>query len=179
MTPGPGGRERLNQILAHYQVRDDPGGAARRDEVGAEELTHTEMQMLLADPARIPEIREIRDRASDEAVRRFPPSDGRQVDNETDAFRHAYGSALLALRFGSDWASRFTSAHEGTAGNNRASRAMDLYNNEIGRKIALANPDAAPDAIADLAADAVLNGETVVVGPDGASLRWSASGNPV
>ncbi|PQE01007.1 hypothetical protein CYL16_09835 [Mycobacterium sp. EPG1] len=179
MSSRSGGRERLNQILAQYQVRDDPGGTVRRAEVGAEELTQTEMQMLLADAARIPEIRDIRDRASAEAVRRFPPPDGRQVDNETDAFRHTYGSALLTRSFGPDWASRFTSAHEGNPDNNRASRAMDLYNNEIGRSIALAHPDASPEAIADLAADAVLNGEAVVVGPDGVSLRWSASGNEV
>lgn len=39
-------------------------------------------------------------------------------------------------------------------GNETAREAIDLYNNEVGRKIAVANPDASREEFADLVAEA-------------------------
>jgi hypothetical protein len=50
---------------------------------------------------------------------------------------------------------------------------MDLYNNEVGRQIAAANPDASEEELAGLVAQAVRDGDMVVVAPDGASLAYS------
>jgi hypothetical protein len=50
---------------------------------------------------------------------------------------------------------------------------MDLYNNEIGRRIAAEHPNAATDELAGLVSQAVLDGETVVIRPDGVGLEWS------
>ena len=50
---------------------------------------------------------------------------------------------------------------------------MDLYNNQIGRQIAVNNPDASPEQLADLVEQAVNNGDTVVVAPGGDELAWS------
>ena len=106
----------------------------------------------------------------------FPTSSGLPGNyDQNDAFRHSYWSALLAKRFGPNWASEFTSAHEGYRSNPGPAEAMDLYNNEVGRSIAIANPDATDEDLARLIADAVRNGNLTTIGLD-EQLQWSNSG---
>jgi len=89
-------------------------------------------------------------------------------DNHTDAFRHAYWSARLAQEFGADFATAFTEAHEGSPENVFAEReAMDLYNNSVGIQIAVDNPDASAEGLADLIEDAVDDGDLLVVDSSG------------
>ena len=87
-------------------------------------------------------------------------------DGHDDAYRHVYWTAMLIREFGEDWAIRFTTAHERPPGP-AAREAMDLYNDDVGRSIALANPDASPDELLRLAEQAVGEGRAVVIGPDG------------
>lgn len=82
------------------------------------------------------------------------------------AYRHAYWSALLASEHGDDWANRFTTAHVRFPGNNPIDMAMDLHNNEVGRRIAAQHPGAGPAELERYVAEAVRNGEMVVVGHD-------------
>ena len=49
---------------------------------------------------------------------------------------------------------------------------MDLYNNEVGRKIAVDNPQASPAQLADLVDRALRAGDLVVIAPSG-HLAWS------
>lgn len=93
-------------------------------------------------------------------------------DGHNDAFRHAYWNALMTKQFGADFTERFTKAHEGVAGNKADREAMDLYNNEVGRRIAEANPNASEQQLADLVQQAVQNGELVVI-DRGGNLAWS------
>lgn len=102
-----------------------------------------------------------------DAANAWPGNDGHM-----DAFRHAYWNALSTKAFGAEWTRQFTTAHEGVPGNGSVREAMDLYNNEVGRKIAVANPDASEEELAVLIRKAVDNGEMVVVGADG-KLAWS------
>lgn len=44
---------------------------------------------------------------------------------------------------------------------------MDLYNNEVGRRIALENPDASEGDLADLVEQAIADGEMVVIDGEG------------
>lgn len=88
-------------------------------------------------------------------------------DGHNDAFRHAYWNALLTKNFGEDFAAAFASAHEGVPNNPADREAMDLYNNEVGRRIAAENPDASDEELAELVYDAVQNGETVVIDANG------------
>lgn len=174
---------RLAEILQTYRVPEDPRGtqvfdaaavtAGQAGDLAPVELTRTEIDMLLAEPARMPDVHAVKIRATAAAVARFPPPGGVETDNQTDAFRHAYASALLTRRFGADWTATFTAAHEGRAGNRPTSMAMDLFNNEVGRGIALAHPDASASELADLVQRAVLGGDLVVVAADGAHLEWS------
>ncbi len=78
----------------------------------------------------------------------------------------------MTQTYGIQWTEKFATAHEGVADNPPFYEAQDLYNNEQGRLIGAANPDASPDEIARLIQSKMDNGELIVVG-DGAELRWS------
>ncbi|RSM75890.1 hypothetical protein DMH04_37690 [Kibdelosporangium aridum] len=93
------------------------------------------------------------------------------TDGHSDAFRHAYWNAMLANRFGPEWTEQYTTAHERVGTNSAEAEAMDLHNNEVGRRIAAENPDASPEELKGLVEQAVRNGEMVVVGPDGQLVR--------
>lgn len=185
------GDDRLAEILREYQVGEDPGGTHEIDfpawvdkiagkEIPNQELTATEIRMLLTSPTKVKDVFDIKERASAEAVNRFPPPDGvREIDNQTDAFRHAYANALMTQKFGEEWTRKFATAHEGRENNYASSEAMDLYNNEIGRQIAVQNPNASPEELADLVQQAVNDGDTVVIRPDGQGLQWSNSIAPI
>lgn len=89
------------------------------------------------------------------------------TDGHSDAFRHAYWNAMLANRFGQEWTEQYTTAHERIDTNRATAEAMDLHNNEVGRRIAAEHPDAGPDELKGYIEDAVRNGEMVLVDPDG------------
>ena len=57
------------------------------------------------------------------------------VDNEADAFRHAYFSFRLADKVGSARAKKFTDAYEISNINTMGARCMDLWNNREGRRM--------------------------------------------
>lgn len=95
------------------------------------------------------------------------PSHGNGNDDHNDAFRHAYWNALMVREYGAEWAEKFATAHEAVPGNPPEREAMDLYNNEVGRKIAIAHPTATPEELADLVDNAVARGDTVVIGRNG------------
>jgi hypothetical protein len=109
------------------------------------------------------------------------------TDGHSDAFRHAYWNAMLANRFGPEWTEQYTTAHERGGTNAASAEAMDLHNNEVGRRIATEHPNAGPAELARLVEQAVRDGEMVVVAPDGQLVRsnettigdtGSASGPP-
>jgi len=172
-------------ILDDYQIRDDEiiewkpklGGlpwvrAFWQDPI---QLTATEGRLLdeLASKrglSGLNKFKDIRDQAFVESESRFTPTVrefmGQPISgnfDHTDAYRHTYWSALLAAEFGPDFARAFTQAHEGVPNNPADMEAMDLYNNEVGVRIAEQNPDASPDELADLVQEAVENGDVVVI----------------
>lgn len=168
----------LEEIQQRYQVGDDPGGIVLWEPVWPfslktepVEVTATEAEMLgdlglLA----LQDMKDMRGDAFSTADSRFVPED--QNDNHNDAFRHAYWNALMARRFGEEWARNYATAHEMRPDNTQPREAMDLYNNEVGRRIALEHPDASDEEIADLIEEAVRAGDMVIVGPAG-NLVWS------
>ncbi len=181
MSPpaGPGGVPRgltPEEILATYQVADDDVTTWPPWPLSIVEdprtVTDAEASLLnglglLA----LRDFKDIADQAFAAADEQFLPED--RNDNHNDAFRHAYWNALLTKRFGEEWARNYTTAHEALPDNPAPREAMDLYNNEVGRQIAAANPDASEEELAGLVAQAVRDGDMVVVAPDGASLAYS------
>jgi hypothetical protein len=118
------------------------------------------------------DFKKIKEKAYDTADKMFPrTSQGNEVkgaeDGHNDAFRHAYWNALLTKRFGEEFATSYATAHEGVPGNPADKEAMDLYNNQLGRRIAAENPNASEEELAQLVADAVKNGKAVVIDGNG------------
>ncbi|MGF4043792.1 WXG100 family type VII secretion target [Paenarthrobacter nitroguajacolicus] len=159
------------EILDQYQVSDAettnwPGAwDPLRFVVDQKVVTEKEAELLNGlGPFELNAFKGIHDDAFSVADERFPSED--RNDDQNDAFRHAYWNALMVKEFGADWAEDYATAHEQLPGNPAPREAMDLYNNEVGRNVAIANPDASAEELADLIEDAVNNGDTVVVGPD-------------
>ncbi len=107
--------------------------------------------------------------AAEQAIARklWPTNDG-----HNDAFRHAYWNARLTSEFGETWTKQFTTAHEGNNPGSSTREAMDLYNNEVGRKIAVDHPGASPAQLADYVAKALSDGQLVVI-DKAVHLAWS------
>jgi hypothetical protein len=148
--------------LEFYQVQDDQGGM---DQTGGYQYTAAEREIVgELGPDEFRRFYALKDesfRASDV----YPSPDIN--DDHRDAFRHAYWSARMAQEFGDDFANRYTTAHEALPGNQGPREAMDLHNNEVGRAIARAHPDATPEELARYIHEAVRRGDMVVVGRDG------------
>lgn len=100
-----------------------------------------------------------------------------QTDGHGDALRHTCLNALLASELGQQAAYDMGTSHEQKADNEARAEAMDLHNNEVGRAIAAAHPDASREELMALVEQAARNGELIVVGPDG-NLAWSDQVEP-
>ena len=157
-----GRRKSPKEILREYQVTDDPRGVT--DYFG-EQITQGE-ENLLSDLSVVEksDFKDIKERAWAECEARFPEDDN---DGHMDAFRHAYWNALMTKRFGPEWAEQYGTSHERLPGNPKDREAMDLYNNEVGRRIAMNNPNDTPAQLAAKIQSAVQLGTTVVMGRDG------------
>jgi murein DD-endopeptidase MepM/ murein hydrolase activator NlpD len=172
--------EDLLRILKSYQVKEDtkvkwspyPGAESS-------EITDTERKMLdRLWPWEKFSFKEIKDKAYSQSASIFsfqgsvpsyvPENEKERLnwifnDGHRDAFRHAYWNILLTKKFGEDWTRRFTTAHEALPGNGASREAMDLYNNEVGRKIASNNPNADETRLTVLLKKAIDDGELIVI----------------
>ncbi|SUE29895.1 Uncharacterised protein [Nocardia farcinica] len=113
-----------------------------------------------------------------------------EADGHGDAFRHMYWNALMAQEFGADWTETYATAHEKTGGNNPQREAMDLWNNQLGREIGAANPNATPEELQALIRHEIEgeNGRALVITAndqagnslpsDQVNLSWSRSTDP-
>ena len=171
-----------DRLLREYQVTPDPDGMIEWQPEGpAGWLTGLfgvdPMKMTAGEGRHLDDIGPLGARDA-YGIYKTALNDAQQVfdgagvtDGHSDAFRHAYWNAMLAHRFGEEWTTSYTSAHERVPENDPRSHAsaeaMDLYNNEVGRQIARDNPDAGPEELKQLVGQAVLDGRMVVVGPDG------------
>lgn len=171
--PGPARPDRPTpeEILEQYQVSDAKTTEWPSDwdplRLVVDQRTVTEKEAELLNglgPLEMDAFKDIHDDAFEEADARFESAD--RNDDQNDAFRHAYWNALMVKEYGAEWAEDYATAHEQLPGNPGPREAMDLYNNEVGRNIAVANPDASAEELANLIEAAVKNGDTVVVGQD-------------
>lgn len=183
MQGNPPPLDPLEEILRRYQVEEDPGGTREWEPpwpfnmmTEPKHVTAAEARILdELSPLEMRDMDQIKEAAEVEAKVRFPPQNGVDdtADNHTDAFRHTYWNALMTQRFGEQWTRDFATAHERLPDNPATAEAMDLYNNELGRQIAVNNPDATPEELANLVEQAVNGGDSVVIAPGGERLAWS------
>jgi hypothetical protein len=168
-------------LLAKYQVSIDPKGMVNYPDgvvawvlarAGHQPQSVTKGEALLLEDLGLAGLKDAYDiyKTSIHQGETIYQGQGKR-DGHSDAFRHAYWNAMLANRFGQDWTEQYTTAHERVGTNAATAEAMDLHNNEVGRRIAAENPDSGPEELKCLVDQAVRNGEMVVVGPDGALMR--------
>ncbi len=93
-------------------------------------------------------------------------------DGHRDALRHSLWNALMTVAVGAATTEAFTTAHEGVPGNQPLRRAMDLYNNQQGRRMAGLHPRADPEEMAIHLRGAMDRGELILFDQTGA-LAWS------
>lgn len=184
MTETPA-RRPLEAILETYRAAGEDAvdwhGAAATPAArfaGPRRVTRSEAAILDAlSPAERGDLAAIKEAAFEAADRHYPVPAGADEewarnDGHNDAFRRAYWSALMARRFGAAFAARFAAAHAAMPGSSPEGTAMDLYNNEIGRRIAQAHPDASRRTLAEMVRRAIEQGDMLVVGRGG-GLAWS------
>lgn len=173
-----------DQLLAKYQVSADPDGMTTYPSGAAgwiAEKFGIEPLEMTASEARHLEDRGYLGAADAYGIYKTAIHDAENVfdgkgvtDGHSDAFRHAYWNAMLSDRFGEEWAASYTTAHERVpegSGSHATAEAMDLHNNEVGRRIFAENPDADADELKQLVKRAVENGEMVVVNAEGRLVR--------
>lgn len=160
---------RTATIVHRYQVESDAEGVTSTFGM---QVTRQESAMLedLSFREKLDFVR-IHNEAFRASDTRFQDDSGVDVngynqDGREDAFRHAYWNALLTERFGAEWAERYTTAHEAIDGNSPQREAMDLYNNEVGREVALRYPGASQEQLRTAIELAVKDGRTVIIGSD-------------
>lgn len=185
-----------DMLLQKYNISADPEGMVKfptgpygwlGEVFGQDRKTMTAGEAALLNDLGwlgVKDAEDIYEDAKDDAKKIF---DGEGVgddegdgDGHADAFRHAYWNALLANRFGQEWAEQFTTAHErvdvtsklvNPAHHTATQEAMDLHNNEVGRRIAAEHPNASQKELKLYIEEAVRNGEMVVVNKDGQLVR--------
>ncbi|WP_051406773.1 hypothetical protein [Nocardia sp. CNY236] len=102
----------------------------------------------------------------------IPGDDRAMHDGHGDAYRHMYWNALMTQRYGEEWTRDFATAHEGIGANPPHREAMDLYNNDIGRQIAVEHPNATPAELKRLVQEKIDTGQAIVINQD-KQIEWS------
>jgi hypothetical protein len=161
------------ELLRDHHVSDD----AYAIQANGSTTTWTEIGAALASPFEIPLHLGIKSEAETQAETIFGGEPGRAsnaTDNDRDAFRHAYWNALMTLEFGEESAERVATAHEAlpdeTSHDTRA-EAMDLYNNQVGREIAVSlGPNATREDLRLAVEQAVRDGKLVSFNEDKSEL---------
>jgi hypothetical protein len=170
---GKPSRPDLDGVLRDYQVADDE---MKEWEPGWPLSLLTEPKVLTVTEAGLlnglsglkqRDFKNIADDAFAESEARYGGHTPYETnDGHQDAFRHTYWNTLMTRKFGETFARKYTTAHEGVPGNQGPREAMDLYNNEVGRRIASEHPDADEKELARLVQDAVDGGDVVVIDHD-------------
>lgn len=184
--PGQVDRSDLPQIYREYQVPDDPDGMVDWRPSGlngffawltgngdmSKNMTATEARVL--DGLAPLELKAMNDaqsnalKAAEEVSFKDGGAPGIGIHNgPADAFRHAYWNALMSKGIHPDTARDFATAHEGRPGNNETEEAMDLYNNEVGRKIFAMHPHASEEQLRQYVRQAVIDGKMLVINDAG------------
>ncbi|MFD4355482.1 WXG100 family type VII secretion target [Nocardia sp. NPDC058519] len=145
-------------------------------DVEPKEVTQSEADMLnslsLADQARFLVLSDEASKAAEEAYPNIPTQ-----DSHVDAYRHTYWNAMLTQEFGPEWTQEYATKHEGRADNAAVREAMDLHNNEVGRRIGAENPQASSAEMRELVQQAVDGGDTVLIDQD-QNLAWTRDVKP-
>ncbi len=140
--PAPDSREPVDPEEFYRNIGFDPNG-------------NQEWQVVLRRPVDAHTAAGLATEAENVAKNEFPESD--LLNDEGDAFRHAHWSFQMTRQIGPDAAKDFSDAHERSHPNPVPERLMDLYNNKVGRDLAL-DPENADRDGREVIREAIRNG---------------------
>ncbi|WP_157171813.1 DUF6973 domain-containing protein [Nocardia higoensis] len=172
----------IADLLKENGVEIDPSLFTAEEIAAMEQLYRTQGINAVGQALQMPEL-------ANAASLAYSPET--KSDGHGDAFRHMYWNALMSQKFGEEWTETYATAHEKSGGNNAQREAMDLWNNELGRKIGAANPNATPEQLQELVRQEIEgeNGRAIVItGADESGkpftsdqdkkISWSTSTDP-
>ncbi|MQA63422.1 MAG: hypothetical protein GEU86_18475, partial [Actinophytocola sp.] len=180
----------LEAILRDFRVSDDPDGTVEfpsgglagllANIAGMQRQTLAASEAAILDELNIFALNGVRERFQKSLWAGEKQYGGvGQTDGVSDAFRHATWNAMLTRLRGEDWTERYTTAHERKPNaNTQLAESMDLYNNYIGRRIAVENPHASEDALIGFIDEAVRSGRLVMI-QEGRLVYTNAKPSPI
>ncbi len=122
LNPGPPTTKPVDEFDMCRKLDFDPSGPTEGQVIATFGLSAITVSNLVDD-------------ADDATVKHFKYMT--TIDSKADAFRHALFSYMLSKRFGAHQAKRLMDAHEISFENDPGGRLMDLFNNNVGRRLAL------------------------------------------
>lgn len=122
LNPGPPTMKPVDEFDIYRKLEFDPSGP-------------TEGQVIATFGLSAITVSNLADDADDATVKHF--KNMTTIDSKADAFRHTLFSYELSKRFGAHQAKRLMDAHEISFENHPGGRLMDLFNNNVGRRLAL------------------------------------------
>lgn len=134
-VPGSGGGHRMPSHLKPTTAPIRPTDYYR--DLGFDPNGPGEWEMLRNHPVDTLRARLIADEARNEAIRQYENNDISLTIGEGDAYRHGLWSYKMAKELGPDKAKDYGDAHEISSPNNDGDRLKDVYNNAVGRELAL------------------------------------------
>lgn len=131
-------------------------------------LTETEKKLLIKYPFAALKVNDAKNIATRQTERKFGHNG---LGDRSDAFRHGIWNAEMTILIGAEKAELFATAHEekDTTGvepdghTKLEHKNMDLHNNNVGRKIGLAQPDLPEEQMADYIYDVIYQENTPFV----------------
>lgn len=178
LTPGltegaPGAGRMLPGLGGPVTAGDaDPGGLGTTLEKGplappaiGPRLNPDELAVVAQDPVSAWRVRDTPDLASAAAAESGLSG---LHNGEGDAFRHAYWNALMTSRVGPEFAEALATAHETGSTNPANEVQMDLFNNAVGRQIALEHPGATDEELKGFVMEALRAGRLMTAPPSAA-----------
>lgn len=124
-------------------------------------LTEAEKKLVFSNQGAALIIHKNMERSFAATARNFPGV--RAVNNQADAFRHAYFSALNARAVGYDLAFQFGIAHEQTTFIDPLASQMDISNNIYGYNLTVYYPNASTRQLESLILNSITNGSLVMI----------------
>jgi hypothetical protein len=134
-NPGTGGAHRMPSHLKPTQEPIRPSEYYRG--LGFDPKGSNEREVAARHPLDALRARTMAENSIEEARTAYNNDEHSLTFGEGDAYRHGLWSYQMAKELGVDRAKEFGDAHEVSAVNNEGDRVKDLFNNAVGRELAL------------------------------------------
>lgn len=123
--------------INYAQTDEDVDISTMYSELGFDPEADGQWEFAMTSPIDAIMAKQTANKANEQTASIYANQTGNGHNNEADAFRHAYWSYLMTQDIGVKAAQSVGDGHEITTVNPDGERLMDLYNNKVGRELAL------------------------------------------